>query len=118
MQIFQKNDLEEIIISKILTVNTVTIRPVFLKVRCSGKGEGIETSYIDEEPQDELIVIEDFFDFYLYFEQYVKGGRLIYCQECGKLVHVVNKQDNSKKYCKKCQKEKQYEWEQKSRKKK
>ena len=74
-------------------------------------------NYIDEEPQDELVVISDFFDFYLYFEQYVKGGRLIYCQECGKLVHVVNKQDNSKKYCKKCQKEKQYEWEQKSRKK-
>ena len=66
-------------------------------------------NYIDEEPQDELIVIEDFFDFYLYFEQYVKGGRLIYCQECGKLVHIVNKQDNSKKYCKKCQKEKQLE---------
>ena len=63
-------------------------------------------NYIDEEPQDELIVIEDFFDFYLYFEQYVKGGRLIYCQECGKLVHVVNKQDNSKKYCKKCAKNK------------
>ena len=66
-------------------------------------------NYIDEEPQDELIVIEDFFDFYLYFEQYVKGGRLIYCQECGKLVHVVNKQDNSKKYCKKCKQEKDLE---------
>jgi hypothetical protein len=62
-------------------------------------------NYIDEEPQDELVVISDFFDFYLYFEQYVKGGRLIYCQECGKLVHIVNKQDNSKKYCKKCAKE-------------
>ena len=66
-------------------------------------------NYIDEEPQDELVVISDFFDFYLYFEQYVKGGRLIYCQECGKLVHVVNKQDNSKKYCKKCSKEKMIE---------
>ena len=66
-------------------------------------------NYIDEEPQDELVVITDFFDFYLYFEQYVKGGRLIYCQECGKLVHVVNKQDNSKKYCKKCSKEKMIE---------
>ena len=63
-------------------------------------------NYIDEEPQDELIVIEDFFDFYLYFEQYVKGGRLIYCQECGKLVHTVKEQDYSKKYCKKCAKEK------------
>ena len=63
-------------------------------------------NYIDEEPQDELVVITDFFDFYLYFEQYVKGGRLIYCQECGKLVHIVKEQDYSKKYCKKCAKEK------------
>ena len=63
-------------------------------------------NYIDEEPQDELIVIEDFFDFYLYFEQYVKGGRLIYCQECGKLV-LTNV--NRTQYCKKCQKEKQLE---------
>ena len=63
-------------------------------------------NYIDEEPQDELVVISDFFDFYLYFERYVKGGRLIYCQECGKLVHIVKEQDYSKKYCKKCAKEK------------
>ena len=63
-------------------------------------------NYIDEEPQDELIVIEDFFDFYLYFEQYVKGGRLIYCQECGKLV-LTNV--NRTQYCKKCQREKQLE---------
>ena len=62
-------------------------------------------NYIDEEPQDELVVITDFFDFYLYFEQYVKGGRLIYCQECGKLVHVVKEQDRKAKYCKKCTKE-------------
>ena len=59
-------------------------------------------NYIDEEPQDELVVISDFFDFYLYFEQYVKGGRLIYCQGCGKLVLV---QGNKGQYCKKCAKE-------------
>ena len=59
-------------------------------------------NYIDEEPQDELVVITDFFDFYLYFEQYVKGGRLIYCQECGKLV-LTNV--NRTQYCKKCAKE-------------
>ena len=66
-------------------------------------------NYIDEEPQDELIVIEDFFDFYLYFEQYVKGGRLIYCQECGKLVlsKSVSKPDI---YCKKCKQDKQLQW--------
>ena len=74
-------------------------------------------NYIDEEPQDELVVITDFFDFYLYFEQYVKGGRLIYCQECGKLVHVVNKQDLRTRYCKKCRKEKDVEFVVKSREK-
>ena len=81
-------------------------RDGYVTMANGGKGAlYIELNYIDEEPQDELIVIEDFFDFYLYFEQYVKGGRLIYCQECGKLVHVVKEQDYSKKYCKKCAKE-------------
>lgn len=61
-------------------------------------------NYIDEEPQDELVVISDFFDFYLYFEQYVKGGRLIYCQGCGKLVLSQSK-TYPEKYCKKCAKE-------------
>ena len=62
--------------------------------------------FIDEHPQEIAFAVEDFFDFYLYFEQYVKGGRLIYCSECGKLVLVANKQDNSTRYCKKCQKQK------------
>ena len=66
-------------------------------------------NYIDEEPQDELVVITDFFDFYLYFEQYVKGGRLIYCQECGKLVLVKEENTKNTKYCKKCSKEKELE---------
>ena len=84
-----------------------------------GKGAlYITLNYIDEEPQDELIVIEDFFDFYLYFEQYVKGGRLIYCQECGKLIHVVKEKDTSSKYCKKCQKNKELEWKRESWKRK
>lgn len=38
----------------------------------------------------------------------IKGGRLIYCQECGKLVHVVKEQDRSIKFCKKCAKESMY----------
>ena len=60
-------------------------------------------NYIDYEPEEIGIVIEDFDDFYLYFEQYVKGGRLIQCKECSKLVLVQN-QENTK-YCKKCAKE-------------
>ena len=60
-------------------------------------------NYIDDEPEEIGIIVEDFDDFYLYFEQYVKGGRLINCSECGKLV-LINKGENTK-YCKKCAKE-------------
>lgn len=59
-------------------------------------------NYIDDEPEEIGIIVEDFDDFYLYFEQYVKGGRLINCSECGKLVLIQN-QENTK-YCKKCAK--------------
>ena len=60
--------------------------------------------------------MEDFFDFYLYYEQYVKGGRLVRCNECGKLVFIKDIHDYTTMYCKTCKKQKQYEWEQKSRK--
>ena len=55
------------------------------------------------------VVVEDFFDFYLYYEQIEKGGRLINCQECGKMVLVKNKNDGSTIYCSKCKKEKELE---------
>jgi phage FluMu protein Com len=71
--------------------------------------------YIDDNPEEIAVVVEDFFDFYLYYEQYVKGGRLIRCSECGKLVLSQSKTKHEL-YCKKCQKQKQYEWEQQSRK--
>ena len=63
-------------------------------------------NYIDYEPEEIGIIIEDFDDFYLYFEQYVKGGRLIQCKECGKLV-LDSKAGAGKptEYCKKCAKE-------------
>ena len=64
-------------------------------------------NYIDDEPEEIGIIVEDFDDFYLYFEQYVKGGRLINCSECGKLV-LINKGENTK-YCKKCAREKYLE---------
>ena len=48
------------------------------------------------------------YDFYLYYEQLEKGGRLIDCQECGKLVLVKSK-TCSDKYCQKCKKEKMLE---------
>ena len=59
--------------------------------------------FIDDEQQEIGVVVEDFFDFYLYYEQIEKGGRLIYCQECGKLVLVKKTVGNGQtKYCKKC----------------
>ena len=65
--------------------------------------------FIDEEQQEIGVVVEDFFDFYLYYEQIEKGGRLIYCQECGKLVLIKNVKDNKTLYCTKCRKEKSLE---------
>lgn len=60
--------------------------------------------YIDDNPEEIAITVEDFFDFYLYFEQYVKGGRLIRCNECGKLVLDTKTKYKPMKYCKKCEK--------------
>ena len=65
--------------------------------------------YVDDYVAQVAIIVEDFFDFYLYYEQYVKGGKLIRCSECGKLVHVKNKNDGSTKYCKRSKKEKELE---------
>ena len=62
--------------------------------------------FIDDEPQEVGVVVEDFFDFYLYYEQLEKGGRLINCQECGKLVLAKG---NKTTYCSKCAKEKENE---------
>ena len=45
---------------------------------------------------------------YLYYEQIEKGGRLIYCQECGKLV-LSRSTTKTDKYCSKCKKVKDLE---------
>ena len=62
--------------------------------------------FVDDEPQEVGVVVEDFFDFYLYYEQLEKGGRLINCQECGKLVLIKNP---NTQYCSKCSKDKKLE---------
>ena len=64
--------------------------------------------YVDDYVAQVAIIVEDFFDFYLYYEQYVKGGKLIRCSECGKLVLSKSKTCPDK-YCKKCAKEKELE---------
>ena len=52
----------------------------------------------------QLIKITDFEAFNVYYDYLKKGGRLIRCKECSKLVHVKNKHDGSTKYCKDCAK--------------
>ena len=60
-------------------------------------------NYIDNEPEEIGIIVEDFDDFYLYFEQYVKGGILKHCENCGKLFLVKKTTGHGKiRYCEKC----------------
>ena len=52
----------------------------------------------------QLIKITDFEAFNVYYDYLKKGGKLIRCIECGKLVYIANKNDGSTKYCKDCKK--------------
>ena len=62
--------------------------------------------FIDEEQQEVGVVVEDFFDFYLYYEQLEKGGKLLYCEECGKLILQKKTGGRQSQYCSKCAKNK------------
>ena len=64
----------------------------------------IKLNYIREG--EELIQITEFDCIHVYYEYLKKGGRLIYCQECGDLVLATGR---NSKYCKKCGKEKEKE---------
>lgn len=61
--------------------------------------------YKDSEP---LIEITDFEAFNVYYDYLKKGGKLITCVECGKLVLEKNKNARTK-YCKNCAKIKEQE---------
>ena len=71
--------------------------------------QGNETflHYIDYDNKDYVIEVTDFDDYYMFFEQYCKGGKLKYCEVCGKLILVKGKA--STKYCDKCKREKELE---------
>ena len=71
--------------------------------------QGNETflHYIDYDSEDYVIEVTDFDDYYMFFEQYCKGGKLKYCEVCGKLILVNGKERTQ--YCKICKKEKQLE---------
>lgn len=82
----------------------------YIEIPNGGSGtKYIYLNYVDEEPQDELIVVKDFYNIDIYLDCYVKGGRLIHCQECGEVVHVIKKNDYSTKYCDDCKKKKALE---------
>ncbi len=57
--------------------------------------------YIDTKDEEIAIEVFDFDDYYMFFEQYKKGGRLKYCEVCGDLVLTKG---NRTKYCKPCSK--------------
>lgn len=59
----------------------------------------IKLNYVQDG--EELIRITEFDCIHVYYEYLKKGGRLIYCQECGDLVLA---QGNKTKYCKTCAK--------------
>ena len=83
-----------------------------------GGAVSCKLNYVDNE--DEVVIEVRDFDvesISIYYYWYIHGGRLIYCQECGKLVlsRSVSKPD---RYCKKCKKDKELEWKRDSWKKK
>lgn len=59
-------------------------------------------SNLTEYENSNIIEIEDFDDFYIYYEAYSKKQRIKECQECGKLILVKGIQQNGKKYCEDC----------------
>lgn len=68
-----------------------------------------------EYENSNVIEIEDFDDFYIYYEAYNKKQRIKECQECGKLILV--KGNASTKYCLECKHEKQLKQQRESMKK-
>ena len=62
----------------------------------------IKLNYVQDG--EELIQITEFDCIHVYYEYLKKGGRLIYCQECGDLV-LTAKNGRPSKYCKACAKE-------------
>jgi hypothetical protein len=70
-----------------------------------GGAVSCKLNYVDNE--DEVVIEVRDFDvesISVYYYWYTHGGRLIYCQECGKLVLT---DVNRTQYCKKCQKERE-----------
>ena len=68
---------------------------------------GVKDPYVNNE--DEVVIEVEDFDvesISIYYYWYIHGGRLVYCQECGKLVLSQSK-TYTEKYCKKCAKEKE-----------
>lgn len=118
--LYVPNDEPDIRMIKKISGLKMTVKDIALQINelqnrgytMNGNGGAVtaKLGYVDYDSEDEIEILDFTVEnIHLYYKVIITGGRLIYCQECGKLVHVVNKQDNSKKYCKKCSKEKMIE---------
>ena len=115
--IYVPNDEPDVRLIKKISGLRLTVKQTALKIKelqdrgytLNGIGRTVcsKLAYVDYDSEDGL-VIEDFTigNINLYYRSIVEGGRLIYCQECGKLVLV---QGNKGQYCKKCAKDKYLE---------
>ena len=75
-----------------------------------GGAVSCKLNYVDND--DEVVIEVRDFDvesISVYYYWYTHGGRLIYCQECGKLVLSQSIEGRPTSYCKKCAKEKESE---------
>ena len=64
----------------------------------------IKPLYINEE-SEEYIKIDNFDKVVTYYDEYKNGVKYGRCKVCNKRFKIINRKDNSSKYCNKCKKE-------------
>lgn len=67
----------------------------------------MKVNFIDND-NEVVLKIKDFRELGYEYQNYIGDGNFIRCSECGQLVRKKGKRD---KYCLKCKKEKQLEWD-------
>ena len=67
----------------------------------------MKVNFIDMD-NEVVLKIKDFRELGYEYQNYIGDGNFIRCSECGRLVRKKGKRD---KYCLKCKKEKQLEWD-------
>lgn len=64
----------------------------------------VKPLYINEE-SDKYFEINNFNKVTTYYDEYKNGTKYGECEICGKRFKIINRKDNSSKYCNKCKKE-------------